>query len=527
MHPIDPTCEIAYSFVVFGASGKLSKTKIFPALWGLYRENRLPQNFKIYLFCRTYLEVSKFRLQVIPYMELDKNRDPVKYNYFWTNVHSYRGMYDNLTDYVRLRDFMILQEKKFDCTVANRIFYLAIPPAIFDPITLNLTRKCLSKTGWSRVVLEKPFGRSDVTYRPYQTQLCQTFREAQIYMIDHYISKRILQNWFVVRFTNHVWAETWDSKHIAAIMITMKCERPVVTRPEYFNQFGIIRDLMTNTMMQLLLILTIEQPYSNHVDDMRDEKMKVLKKIVTLHIDDVLLGQYVNNGMETDPAKVGYAQHPYIPKNSMTPTFAMAVMHVNNKRWTGVPFILRVGKAMNETKTEIRVQYKPTDCDISTKSKTLPNELVMRLVPKEELFMRMMVKAPGKDGLCLRQYDLNLMLPERNPVKSNLQNLLLDVIAGNQMLFMRTDEQCEVWRIFTPVLAYIDVETPKPLYYPFGSRGPMLAYEMAASHGFKFYQSDAWHLNQEEPQNLAEDGTVIVGPTRAQEATPDWMRPKV
>lgn len=527
MHPIDPTCEIAYSFVVFGASGKLSKTKIFPALWGLYRENRLPQNFKIYLFCRTYLEVSKFRLQVIPYMELDKNRDPVKYNYFWTNVHSYRGMYDNLTDYVRLRDFMILQEKKLDCTVANRIFYLAIPPAIFDPITLNLTRKCLSKTGWSRVVLEKPFGRSDVTYRPYQTQLCQTFREAQIYMIDHYISKRILQNWFVVRFTNHVWAETWDSKHIAAIMITMKCERPVVTRPEYFNQFGIIRDLMTNTMMQLLLMLTIEQPYSNHVDDMRDEKMKVLRKIVTLHIDDVLLGQYVNNGMETDPAKVGYAQHPYIPKNSMTPTFAMAVMHVNNKRWTGVPFILRVGKAMNETKTEIRVQYKPTDCDISTKSKTLPNELVMRLVPKEELFMRMMVKAPGKDGLCLRQYDLNLMLPERNPVKSNLQNLLLDVIAGNQMLFMRTDEQCEVWRIFTPVLAYIDVETPKPLYYPFGSRGPMLAYEMAASHGFKFYQSDAWHLNQEEPQNLAEDGTVIVGPTRAQEATPDWMRPKV
>lgn len=527
MHPIDPTCEIAYSFVVFGASGKLSKTKIFPALWVLYRENRLPQNFKIYLFCRTYLEVSQFRLQVIPYMELDKNRDPVKYNYFWTNVHSYRGMYDNLTDYVGLRDFMMLQEKKFNCTVANRIFYLAIPPAIFDPITLNLTRKCLSKTGWSRVVLEKPFGRSDVTYRPYQTQLCQTFREAQIYMIDHYISKRILQNWFVVRFTNQVWAETWNSKHIAAIMITMKCERPVVSRPEYFNQFGIIRDLMINTMMQLLLMLTIEQPYSNHVEDMRDEKMKVLRKIVTLHIDDVILGQYVNNGMETDPAKVGYTQHPYMPKNSMTPTFAMAVMHVNNKRWTGVPFILRVGKAMNETKTEIRVQYKPTDCDISTKSKTLPNELVMRLVPKEELFMRMMVKAPGKDGLCLRQYDMNLMLPERNPVKSNLQNLLLDVIAGNQMLFMRTDEQCEVWRIFTPVLAYIDVETPKPLYYPFGSRGPMLAYEMAASHGFKFYQSDAWHQDQEEPQNLAEDGTVIVGPTRAQEATPDWMRPKV
>lgn len=526
MQPIDPTDEVAYSFVVFGASGRLSMTKIFPALWILYRENRLPQNFKIYLFCRTYLEVSKFRLQVIPYMELDKTRDPVKYNSFWTNVHSYHGMYDNVKDYIALRNFMNEKETKNNCTVANRIFYLAIPPAIFDPITLNLSRKCVSKTGWSRIVVEKPFGRSDQTYRPYQTQLCQTFKESQIYMIDHYINKRILQNWFVVRFTNTVWAETWSNKNISAVMISMKCERPVESRPEYFNQFGIIRDLMTNTMMQLLLMLAIDQPYSNNVEDMRDEKMKVLRKIVTLSIDDVLLGQYVNSGVETDPDKVGYTQHPYIPKNSMTPTFAMAVLRVNSKRWNGVPFILRVGKAMNETKTEIRVQYKQTDCDLSKQSKGLPNELVMCLAPKEELYMRMMLKAPARDGLCLRQYDMNLMLQERNPVKSNLQNLLLDVIAGNQMLFMRTDEQCEVWRIFTPVLAYIDAETPKPLYYPFGSRGPILAYEMAASHGFIFYHSNAWHQSGEEAQNLDDDGNVIVPPSRAQLATPDWMRPK-
>ncbi|KAH8404471.1 hypothetical protein KR222_006104, partial [Zaprionus bogoriensis] len=488
--------ETAYSFVVFGASGKLSLTKVFPALWQLYRDNRLPQATNIFMFCRTHLEVKNFRLQCVPHMGLDKNRDPLKYNSFWSNVHSYRGMYDNPQDYVGLKEYMVHHETKHNCSIANRIFYLAIPPVLFDNVTLNISRKCQSTTGWNHVIVEKPFGRNEITYKPYQTQLCQTFKESQIYMIDHFLSKKILQNWFVVRFTNLMWAETWDCKHISSIMISMKCERPVVTRPEYFNQFGIIRDLMTNTMMQLLLMLTIEQPYSNNVEDLRDEKMKVLRKIVTLDINDVVIGQYCNNGVETDPAKVGYTQHPYIPRDSQTPTFATAVLHINNKRWSGVPFILRVGKAMNVSKTEIRVQYKSLDCDISAQSKSIPNELVMRLAPKEELFLRMMLKAPGKDALCLREHEMNLMLWERNPVGNNYQNLLLDVFAGNHMFFMRSDEQCEVWRIFSPVLYYIDVERPKPMLYDFGSMGPMAAYELAAANGFKFYQPVEWHRKQ-------------------------------
>ncbi|KAL7734278.1 hypothetical protein ACLKA6_010621 [Drosophila palustris] len=517
MLPIDPSNDTAYSFVVFGASGRLALSKIFPALWQLYRDNRLPQGTKIFTFCRSRLELAKYRIKCVPYMGLDRDRDPEKYNSFWTNVHCCQGSYDNPQDFVNLKESLVRQETKHNMTLANRIFYLAVPPVVFDNVTLNISRKCLSITGWNRVIVEKPFARNELTYKPYQTQLCQTFKESQIYMIDHYLSKRVIQNFFVLRFTNLIWSETWNSKHIAAVMITIKCEKPVHSRADYFNQFGIIRDVMTNDMMQLLTMLTIEQPYSNYVEDMRDEKLKVLKQVLTLDMNDLVLGQYCNNGMETDPVKVGYTQHSYIPKDSLTPTFAMAVLRINSKRWTGVPFILRVGKALNETKTEVRVQYKPMDCDLSARSKSIPNELVLRLSPREELFMRMMLKQPGRDGLCLRQTELNLMLRERSPVIDNYQSLLLDIFAGNQMLFMRTDEQCEIWRIFSSALSFIDVERPKPLLYDFGSRGPMAAYELAARNGFKFYQSGEFHANPNSSSDPKDS------PSRAQQATPTWM----
>ncbi|ALC43117.1 CG7140 [Drosophila busckii] len=520
MLPIDPTNETAYSFVVVGASGRLALSRIFPALWQLYRDNRLPQGTKIFTFCRTPLDTAKYRLQCVPYMGLDKQHDKHKYNSFWTNVHCLQGQYDQPEDYMELTAAMVLQESKHNMSYANRIFYLAIPPILLDQVTLNISRKCQSHTGWTRIIVEKPFARNEITYRPYQTQLCQTFKESQIYMIDHYLSTLVVQNFFVLRFINHIWSETWNSKHIAAVMISVKSDKPVQARANYFNQFGIIRDLMTNHMMQLLTLLTIDQPYSNLVDDLRDEKLKVLRQVVTVDLADMVLAQYCNNGKESDATKLGYTQHSYIPKDSLTPTFALVVLHLNNKNWTGVPFILRVGHALNETKTEIRVQYKSISCDRSEGNQSVCNELVLRLQPREELFMRMMLKRPG-DKLCLKETQLNLMLPDRTTVPSNLQRLLLNVFAGNQMFFMRTDEQCEIWRIFSPVLTKIDVDRPKPLQYAFGSRGPMAAYRLAASNGFQFYESDDFHADKDIA--VEESEQQLKPPSRATIATPGWM----
>ncbi|XP_023170596.2 glucose-6-phosphate 1-dehydrogenase [Drosophila hydei] len=525
MLPIDPSNEVAYSFVVFGASGRLALSRIFPALWQLYRDNRLPQATKIFTFCRTKLELKTFRIKCVPYMGLERDRDPILYNSFWSNVHCCDGQYDNPEHYANLTAAMVRQEKRHDMRFANRIFYLALPPVVFDQVTLNIARKCLSATGWNHVVLEKPFARNDITYKVYQTQLCQTFKESQIYMIDHYLSRQVIHNMFVLRFTNLIWADTWNNKHIAAIMISVKTELPVQARAEYFNQFGIIRDVMTNHMMQLVAMLAIEQPYSSNVEDMRDEKLKVLKQVLNVDMSDVLLGQYCNNGRESDPVKVGYTQHSYIPKDSLTPTFAMVVLHINSKRWRSVPFILRVGKALNETKTEVRVQYKSTDCNHSGSSSSIPNELVLRLSPREQLFMRMMQKRPGPH-MCLRETELDLILRDR-ALPINYQALLLDIFAGNQMMFMRTDEQCEIWRIFSPVLAAIEYERTKPILYDFGSCGPMAAYEMAARHGFKFYQSDEWHASRGNPNAdpTVSENSKKPAVNRGLLATPAWMNP--
>ncbi|XP_030387320.1 glucose-6-phosphate 1-dehydrogenase [Scaptodrosophila lebanonensis] len=493
MQPLDLQNETAHSFVVFGASGKLAKRKIFPALWALYRDNRLPQFTQIYTFSRTMMHTSEFRIWCVPYMHLDRDRDPKKYNSFWTNVHCVQGQYDQTQDYITLNETMSAYETKHNMTLANRVFYLALPPIVFDAVTLNISRKCVSNTGWNRIVVEKPFARNDITFKPYQTQLCQCFKESQIYMIDHYLGKQMVQDMMALRFSNCLWGDTWDNRHIAAIMISVKCDKPVVARPDYFDSYGIIRDVMTNHMMQLLALIAMEPPYTGDVEGVREEKLKVLKDVVSPDLSDVIVGQYVNNGRESDLFKVGYLEHHYIPKNSITPTYAMVVLRINNKRWSGVPFILRAGKALNESKVEVRVQYKAMECEILEGMETKRNELVMCLAPKEHVFMRVMLKKPG-EKLCLQESNLNLTLRDpRICVPQNFHSLLLDVLEGSQMLFMRSDEQCEIWRIFSPLLSALEADRIKPIPYALGSWGPMAAYRKAVKHGFLFYHSAEAH----------------------------------
>ncbi|XP_017049213.1 glucose-6-phosphate 1-dehydrogenase [Drosophila ficusphila] len=517
MLPIDPNNEVAYSFVVFGASGALAKQKVFPALWALYRENRLPQGTRIFTFCRTHLQTKTYRLQVLPYMELEKSRDPPKYNRFWASVQCVQGEYDKPEHYVALAEAMAHQEAKHNQVQANRIFYLALPPAAFDQVTLNASRKCASPTGWSRVVVEKPFARDDVSYRVLQTSLCNCFRESQIYLMDHLLSRQVMQNFFALRFSNHLWSETLNNRHVAAVMISVKCELPVgAYRSDYFNSFGIIRDLMTNHMVQVLAMLAMDQPYTNSAEDLRAERLNVLRQVLTPSMADVVLGQYRNNKRETDPAKCGYTEHSFIPKDSFTPTFAMVVLRLNNRRWNGVPFILRAGKALNDTKSEVRIQYKPADCDsFHSDSADARNELVLRSHPTEEVFMRMRLKRHGED-LCLRESEVSLRVDDRGPKGlSGYPGFLLNVFHGDQTLFMRTDEQCEIWRIFSPILSSIELDRPRPLTYDFGSRGPQQAYRHAERVGFVFFASDEWHQSTETLEYTLKRSRQLIGPHTA------------
>ncbi|KAH8294052.1 hypothetical protein KR054_007839 [Drosophila jambulina] len=519
MLPNEPHNEEAHSLVILGASGAVARQKLFPALWILFRDNRLPQNLRIITFCRTQLMTKFLRLQVLPYMSLDRTKDPDKYNRFWKIVECVQGEYDKPDHFVSLAEKIMQHEANHPQAPANRIFYLALPLVVFDTVVMNISRKCGSSTGWTRIVLEKPFARDDITYRPFQNTLCTCFKESQIYLMDHLLSKRVLQNFLALRYANYLWGATLNNQHVAAVMISVKCDQPVRdSRAEYFNHFGIIRDLMTNHMSQMLAMLVMDQPYGNTVEDLRSERLKTLRQVLTLTMSDVIIAQYRNNRREEDPAKCGYTEHHYIPKDSFQPTFALAVLSINSKRWSGVPFILRAGKALNDSKSEVRIQYKPAEnCDTFGVSGEARNELVLRWHPSEEVFMRMRLKRTGED-LTLRDTELNLRVDDRGPGSRGLDQYstsLLDIFNGNQTYFMRTDEQCEIWRIFSPILTTIEQDRPRPLSYDYGSRGPSQAYQLAARAGFAFFASDEWHESEETLEYTLKKSRILIGPHTA------------
>lgn len=248
--------------------------------------------------------------------------------------------------------------------------------------------------GWNRVIVEKPFGKDAESSKKLSDHLAGLFSEEQLYRIDHYLGKEMVQNLMTIRFGNRIFSPTWNRDNIASVMITFKEPFGTGGRGGYFDEFGIIRDVMQNHLMQMLSLVAMEKPASCLPDDIRNEKVKVLKSIEHLTVDDVVLGQYVGNPDGEGDAKNGYLDDPTVPANSTTPTYAMAVLRIKNERWDGVPFILRCGKALNERKAEVRIQYHDVPGDIFD-GKPKRNELVIRVQPGEALYVKMMTKSPG------------------------------------------------------------------------------------------------------------------------------------
>lgn len=315
-----------------------------------------------------------------------------------------------------------------------------------------------------------------------------------MYRIDHYLGKEMVQNLMTIRFGNKIFNPTWNRENIASVLITFKEPFGTQGRGGYFDEFGIIRDVMQNHLLQILSLVAMEKPASCHPDDIRNEKVKVLKCIEKITLDDCILGQYIGNPELEGDGKIGYLEDSTVPAGSSTPTYAMAVLKINNERWDGVPFILRCGKALNERKAEVRIQYQDVAGDIF-EGKPKRNELVIRVQPGEALYVKMMTKSPG---ITFDMEETELDLTYKNRYKEiNLpdayERLILDVFCGSQMHFVRSDELEEAWRIFTPVLHDIDRLKPKPIQYMYGSRGPKEADKKCDEQNFKYYGSYKWH----------------------------------
>lgn len=314
--------------------------------------------------------------------------------------------------------------------------------------------------------VEKPFGKDLASSRELQKSLEPDWKEEEIFRIDHYLGKEMVKNILIMRFGNSFLGATWNRHHIDNVQITFKEPFGTEGRGGYFDEFGIIRDVMQNHLLQVLTLLAMERPISFDSEDVRDEKVRVLRSIPAIEPKNVIIGQY---GKSLDGSKPSYKEDDTVPKDSRCPTFCALVAYIKNERWDGVPFILKAGKALNEQKTEIRIQFKDVTSGIF---KDIPrNELVMRIQPNESVYIKMNSKLPGLSmqtvvtelDLTYRRRFSDLKIPEA------YESLVLDCLKGDHSNFVRDDELDASWRIFTPLLHYLDDNKEIiPMEYPYG-----------------------------------------------------------
>lgn len=478
-----------HTFILLGASGDLAKKKIYPTIWYLYRDSLLPENTKFVGYSRTKLTVSEIREKSKKFMKVRPGEER-KFEKFWQANDYISGSYDKRVDYEMLNQLITKAEKG---PVANRIFYLAVPPTVFEDVTVNIRNACVSIKGFTRVIIEKPFGRDDISSTKLSNHLAALFKEEQIYRIDHYLGKEMVQNLMTLRFANKIFCPSWNRENIASVLISFKEPFGTEGRGGYFDDFGIIRDVMQNHLLQILSLVAMEKPVSLNPNDIRDEKVKALRHIRPIKKEDILIGQYTGNPDGQGDEKLGYLDDPTVPKGSVTPTYALAALWINNARWQGVPFILRCGKALNERKAEVRVQYKDVPGDIFD-GRGKRNELVIRVQPGEALYLKLMSKSPGMNfDLVETELDLTYSMRYREAdVPDAYERLILDVFMGTQMHFVRNDELTEAWRIFTPVLKELEEQRVQPETYIYGSRGPVEADKRLAGYDFKYSGSYKW-----------------------------------
>lgn len=471
-------------FIVLGASGDLAKKKTFPALFGLYSMGYLPNGVHIVGYARTKMDEAEYHKRATSYIKNPNDNPEItkkieEFKSFSTYVS---GSYEDPAAFQALNKHIEEIESKYQGTARNRIFYLALPPSVFIPVAKNLRENCYAPNV-NRIIVEKPFGKDIDSCRELLRSLKQHWSEDETFRIDHYLGKEMVKNMLVLRFANVAFSAGWDKNSISNVQITFKEPFGTEGRGGYFDEFGIIRDVIQNHLMQVLSILTMERPVSFSAEDIRDEKVKVLRAVPPVTPEDTLLGQYVAaNG------KPGYLDDETVPHNSVCPTFAAATLWINNPRWEGVPFILKAGKALNEAKVEVRIQYKDVTQGIFKDISR--NELVIRIQPTESIYLKLNTKTPGLNTRTV-PIEMDLTYKRRfsdSHIPEAYESLILDALRGDHSNFVRDDELDVAWKIFTPILHWIEGKAgppPKPLQYPYGSRGPKELDSFIRKYGYR------------------------------------------
>ena len=453
---------IPSDFVIIGGSGDLSVRKIIPALFWRFLDNQINNKYRIIICVRSKINIDDLKSKLIPHCKEAINNNLENK----TNWNSFL----NLLTIVNLdvvtgqgsQELSSILKNKIDIT-RPIIFYLAISSSLFGKACDLINKEELNLTQ-SRLVVEKPIGHDKSSAIEINNQFAKYFEEHQIYRIDHYLGKETVQNLMALRFANTFFENQWNNKNIDNVQITVAETIGVADRITYYNDYGAIRDMLQNHLLQLICLVAMEPPSYFEADQVRDEKLRVLKSLRALDNKDMQTGQY--QSYENELGKV-----------SSTETFISLKVDIDNWRWAGVPFYVRTGKKLSTRASEIVITFKKKPHDIFSKIKEgkeedSPNRLIIRVQPQEGLKLKLTSKAPGPGGMRFFPSELNLSFGETfsDRLPDAYERLLMDVARGNQTLFMRLDEVLAAWDYIDPILEKATLDRPQ--LYREGTMGP-------------------------------------------------------
>jgi len=444
-------------FVLFGATGDLTRRKLAPALYALQRENLLPEDFAVLAYARRDKDDEVFRADLKAALGEFAPKMPTKgaaWDGFANRVFYQKGEFDKPEGFAALKERLDQMDKERGAP-CNRLFYLAIPPEQYETVIGHIGDAGLSQPGegcgkWTRIIVEKPFGYDLDTSRQLNAALTAHFSEDQIYRIDHYLGKETVQNILVFRFANELFEPLWNHKYVDHVQITVAEKIGVEGRGNYFDEAGMARDVLQNHALQILSLTAMEPPVSLDANAVRDEKVKALRAIRPIAKEDVrastVRGQYA-----------GYRTEEGVKPDSATETYAALRLYLDNWRWGGVPFYLRAGKSLPNRVTEVAVQFKAIPQVLFAKmnrDNVRPNVLVMRIQPDEGIHLMVGAKEPGP-AMNLKPVDLQFSYKEafpNAPIADAYERLILDAIRGDASLFARGDEVEAAWNLLSPIL---------------------------------------------------------------------------
>lgn len=476
--------QVPCAMVVFGGSGDLTSRKLVPALYCLHQNNYLPSRFALVGCSRTGFSDESYREHLYRQLEGSVGCNIKDWDIFAKNIHYQQIDYDDTDAGLKLSQKLTLIDADHG-TAGNRLFYMAVPPVLYESVIAliehgRLKADCPQNECWSRIVVEKPFGRDLATAVVLDKALKQIFTEEQIYRIDHYLAKETTQNILVFRFANALFEPVWNRQHIERVDIIATEELGIENRAGYYEHAGVLRDMFQNHMMQLLTLIAMEAPPQFTSGMVSDEKAKLFQSLRPFDrrtiSSDFVIGQY-SRGTINNQSVCAYREEKGVDPASITPTYAMLKVFIDNWRWQSVPFCLVSGKRLDHKETSIVVHFKDVAHSIFRDSlgPIAPNQLTFAIQPSESITLSFQAKSPGTKmnvrsmNMCFSYGDTN----ERSV--DAYEKVLVDCLNGDKMLFLREDSEYLTWQFLTPIIE--DCEQCINLrdmlqFYPAGTCGP-------------------------------------------------------